>query len=412
MVIEELSVCLERFEALGAADNPRRARRSASHPDFVDLHAQALSFAEEIRQVQRHPRGRPRRVRRRRSYAMLGSNFVRNLWRVRVEHEEDLRPLYFIFSLGDGCNFDCLYCDNHAGVSHPAVASRDRLRLDTEGACRVLEVMRTGLSAVFYVGGEPLLRPDLPEILARAAKLHFYPQTITTNASLLRSRLLDPDWSNFLAHIDVLIVSLDSLDSEVLGALYRDPAPPGPRALVGLMALRELAEEYRFRLMVNTVIQPGLLGHARDVLDFANAWGITFAGVPQNVGPRVVSGLLDDPEYQKLAALILDRVRSGHKFTSGFRFNEALYKQRPLLANGSPVPCNALLKPYIEPDGTWLAPCNSASVAEQVRLNVLEFKSVDEMWKAAAEQVDLEDYAERCGGSCHWAQHVGAKTYY
>jgi MoaA/NifB/PqqE/SkfB family radical SAM enzyme len=351
-------------------------------------------------------------VRRRRAYATVGANFARNLWRARVEGEAELRPLYFIFSMGDACNFDCLYCDNHQGSSHPAVASRDRARLDTDGARRVLDVMRTGLSAVFYVGGEPLMRRDLPKIMRHAASLHFYPQTLTTNATLLRRRLLDPEWRTFLADIDVLIVSLDSLDPVVLAEMYRDPLPPAPTAMTALMALRELAQEYRFRVMVNTVIQPGMLGHARDVLDFANALDITFAGVPQNVGPHVVGGLLDDPEYQALAALILERLAAGHPFTSGQRFNESLYLQQPLLADGLPVSCKSLLKPYIEPDGTWQAPCNSTSAAETVSLNVLDFDSVDQMWAALGERVDLSDYAARCGGSCHWAQHVGANYYY
>jgi hypothetical protein len=80
--------------------------------------------------------------------------YLRNQWRVRVQRSDVVRPLYAIYSLLDACNHRCVYCDDHTGCPHPDQRERDRQRLETAEALRLLEVLRTGVSAIFYTGGE------------------------------------------------------------------------------------------------------------------------------------------------------------------------------------------------------------------------------------------------------------------
>jgi len=74
-----------------------------------------------------------------------------------------LRPLYVIWTLLNQCNFRCAYCDNHQGQAYFDVP--DPERLDTEQGKRLLQVMITGTPAIYWCGGEPTLRNDLPELL-------------------------------------------------------------------------------------------------------------------------------------------------------------------------------------------------------------------------------------------------------
>ena len=76
---------------------------------------------------------------------------------------EDLLPLYFIWTTHRTCNFSCTYCDDHRGSKYPDLPDDDTL--DTEQGRRLLRVMRSRASSVYFAGGEPTLRKDLPELV-------------------------------------------------------------------------------------------------------------------------------------------------------------------------------------------------------------------------------------------------------
>ena len=74
-----------------------------------------------------------------------------------------VRQQSFVFEVTPTCNHDCLHCYNawkNPGVATPAL-------LDTEATLAMLERMldQTGANLVTLTGGEPLLRPDLFEIV-------------------------------------------------------------------------------------------------------------------------------------------------------------------------------------------------------------------------------------------------------
>jgi len=80
--------------------------------------------------------------------------------------------------------------------------------------------MRTRASALYYAGGEPLLRRDLPQLMGHASKKGYFPQTINSNGSLIHNRLTDKNWDEFLSDIDIFIISLDAMDLEKLQNIY------------------------------------------------------------------------------------------------------------------------------------------------------------------------------------------------
>jgi len=370
------------------------------HPDWQALAANAATLADELRPDLEPPRrGRAERRRRRRGKLTAARNYLRNR-RLDRRGREDLRPLYFIWTVLRSCNFDCSYCDDHRGRKYPDLPNDGVL--DTEAGLRLLQIMRTGTPSVYFAGGEPTLRKDLPELTRAARDLDYYPIIINTNGSTIDRLLRKQAWQTWLADTDIVIVSVDGLDVKMLGEMW--VYERAGEVLRNLLLLRELATEMRFKLMVNTVIQPGKLQHARDVLDFANDLGIWFCPVPLNTGPTVSSALTDDPEYRELAELILERKRAGYPISGSARMNERLLRS-------DPFDCRNALKPHIDFDGSLVWPCKAAVAIDPEHIDVLDFDNVDDLYAHAAARIDPTRFQERCGASCNWAQNYSTDAY-
>ena len=74
-----------------------------------------------------------------------------------------------------GCNLRCPFCHNGGLVLGPMPAE-----LDSEELLAFLRKRRGLLDGVCVTGGEPLLRPDLPELLSQIKELG-YPVKLDTN---------------------------------------------------------------------------------------------------------------------------------------------------------------------------------------------------------------------------------------
>jgi MoaA/NifB/PqqE/SkfB family radical SAM enzyme len=379
---------------------PLRRPPRAGRFDLPRLHDEARALAARLRPRLARPRSRladlPRRAR---ALADAARGYLENRRRAR-EGREDLVPLYFIWTTHRSCNFRCDYCDDHRGHRYPDLPREGAL--DTAGGERLLEIMRTRASSVYFAGGEPTLRKDLPGLTRRARDLAYYPIIVNTNGSLLHRLLEQPAWSHWLADTDVVVVSVDSLDPALLSRLWGTDHPED--VLRNLLLVRELAAEQRVKLMINTVIQPGLVDHARDVLELAGELGVWFAPVPMNVGPRIAPGLLDDPAYRALAAEIVGRRRAGRLITGSARLNERLL-------SAATLECRNTLKPHVDHDGRLFWPCKGSVAVEPARVQVLDFAHVDDLWAHASRLVEPTGFQKRCGAACNWAQNYTTDAY-
>ena len=110
------------------------------------------------------------------------------------------------------CNFHCTYCDP-LGAHHrepPGVLSVSDVRHFLGAAGRL------GLDSVRFTGGEPLLRAELPEMIAAAAgQPGVTDVSLTTNGSLFRRRA--PDL--VAAGLRRVNISLDALDPAVFATM-------------------------------------------------------------------------------------------------------------------------------------------------------------------------------------------------
>ncbi|GAA0444289.1 GTP 3',8-cyclase [Acrocarpospora corrugata] len=152
-------------------------------------------------------------------------------------------------SLTDRCNLRCTYCMPPEGLDwlpKPELLTADEIvRLVRIG------VARLGVTEVRYTGGEPLLRRELPEIVARTSSLGAE-ISLTTNGIGL-ARLAGPLAEAGLHRVNV---SLDTLDRDVFVKLsHRDRLKD---VLAGLAAADAAGLT---PVKVNTVLMRGINDH-------------------------------------------------------------------------------------------------------------------------------------------------------
>ena len=161
------------------------------------------------------------------------------------------RPLRDLrISVTDRCNFRCRYCmprerfgENHTFLPRRAYLSFEEIE-KVVTACRPL-----GLEKVRITGGEPLLRPDLDDLISRISSTGVE-VALTTNASLLSGqapRLAD-------AGLDRVTVSLDALDPKIHSQMT-DSSIPVEVVLGGIDAALEAGLS---PVKVNCVVQRGV----------------------------------------------------------------------------------------------------------------------------------------------------------
>ena len=143
------------------------------------------------------------------------------------------RPLRDLrLSVTDRCNFRCRYCmpKEHFGPGFRFLPRADLLRF--EEIARVARVFASlGVKKLRLTGGEPLLRSDLPDLVAQLATIEGVDLALTTNGSLLEARADEL----VRAGLRRVTVSLDSLDEAIFRQMT-DAALAPAKVLAGIEA--------------------------------------------------------------------------------------------------------------------------------------------------------------------------------
>jgi GTP 3',8-cyclase len=167
------------------------------------------------------------------------------------------RPLHDLrISVTDRCNFRCTYCmpkevfgRDYAFLPHDQILTFEEI----ERAARVF--VELGVEKLRITGGEPLVRRNLPDLIAMLAAIRrpdgeALDLTLTTNGSALRA-LARPLAEAGLGRVTV---SLDSLDDAVFGAMNGIDFPVA-RVLDGIDAALEAGLT---PVKVNMVVRRGV----------------------------------------------------------------------------------------------------------------------------------------------------------
>ena len=126
------------------------------------------------------------------------------------------RPItYLRISVTDRCNLRCVYCLPETGVQwqpRESQLSADEIARITEAAAQA------GVTRIRLTGGEPLVRPDIVEIVRRLSSIPGIQEVSLTSNAMLLEKLARPLADAGLKRVNI---SLDTLDADKFKRITR-----------------------------------------------------------------------------------------------------------------------------------------------------------------------------------------------
>jgi PqqA peptide cyclase len=169
------------------------------------------------------------------------------------------RPFALVCELTYRCPLQCPYCSN------PIDFARHREELRTDEWERVLtEAAALGVVQVHFSGGEPLVRPDLLQIVRQATGAGLY-SNLSTGGTLLTEPLAH---ALRAAGLDSFQVSLQDADPT-----NSDRIAGGAPSFVKKMAAARLAKDAGFALTINVVLHRQNLDRIEAIIELAEELG-------------------------------------------------------------------------------------------------------------------------------------------
>jgi MoaA/NifB/PqqE/SkfB family radical SAM enzyme len=213
-------------------------------------------------------------------------------WQLRVKR----RPFVLSHGINARCNLKCRFCEYWSKLGKEM--SRPEIY-------RMLEEAHSfGIGVYNAWTVEPLLRPDLPEILKYAKGLGLMTSLIT-NGHLLRQR------AHELKDLDYLSISLDGIQSyrELRGADYKE-------VLVGIKA----AQSHGYPILLNCVISGKNIEELEALVRLADSLRVWISFEPLHE-----SGGIDKEVWDELGIRDLSK------------YEKAVQKLIELKADGAPI---------------------------------------------------------------------------
>ncbi len=181
------------------------------------------------------------------------------------------RPLQDLrISVMDRCNFRCPYCmpEDKYHKDFRFLQSHERLSFDEINRLARL-FAGLGVRKLRITGGEPLLRPELPELIGDLHQVDGIDDVaLTTNGILLGQQAA----ALKAAGLDRVTVSLDALDPEVFARMSGGRGSPDKV----LDSIDEAREAGLVPIKINTVVKRGVNDHAAvlELLDRFRGTGV------------------------------------------------------------------------------------------------------------------------------------------
>jgi len=205
-------------------------------------------------------------------------------------------PAHPAWEVTSACNLHCIHC-------HAAGGKGARDELGTTEAKQLLDQLAEvpAFRMVAFTGGEPLVRPDLFELLAYSRALGFT-NTMATNATLI-----DDSTARRLRRCGVVIaaVSLDGFDAETHD-FVRAQQGAFDAALDGMRALRRAG----ILLQVNVTAMQYNLSQMDPLMDLIEELGagilLVYQLVPVGRGRGIGQAVLDVDANERLVRFIAD----------------------------------------------------------------------------------------------------------
>jgi MoaA/NifB/PqqE/SkfB family radical SAM enzyme len=310
-------------------------------------------------------------------------NYFANAYIRRVKKSSVVRPYSAVFYATHKCNLDCSYCTQ----KNPEVFSEE---LDTAKTVRVLHAIRRGVDTILFTGGEPLIRPDIAELVRVARReARFRDVILVTNGVLLEAQ------KAILDHLTGLIVSLD--------ALTPDPARCLTKASVVSKVLANLAMARNSlpprAITISCVLEELNIGEAERILDYCTRHGFVFSVQSALNGLHPNFSLLHNPRYRAFVDKLI-RLRAERKAP----INGTPKLLRTLLEFRQ-FHCYPTMFPRVYPNGDVFYPCEPL---RKIAGNLLEDGSFARIFERGRK---LYGEIPECSSICYLFANVASSFY-
>jgi len=206
-------------------------------------------------------------------------------------------PLNVMFLITNKCNLKCSYCD---------IPLRNQQELTTDEILKIVDNMASaGTQRLSLLGGEPLLRTDIGEIISRAKKHGMY-VNIDSNGLLVKENL------DVITKLDLIILSFD-------GEKKVHDVNRGKGSYEKVVEALEITPGYT-KVMSLTLLNkkniqsvPFILKKARE-LKFTTLFQVPYH--PEGVGSDSLSHLAADQEYREVFRYLLNEKKQGAPIAS------------------------------------------------------------------------------------------------
>jgi len=220
-----------------------------------------------------------------------------------LQFSADKKPVV-VWNVTRRCNLKCVHCYAHA-VDMDQTPS-DELTT-AEGKAVLDDLAEFGAPVVLFSGGEPLVRPDLPELAAHAVSKGMR-AVISTNGTLIRPAVARELKKIGLSYVGI---SLDGLAA--VNDRFRGVKGAFQKALEGIHACQEAGIKVGLRFTMNRLNAqeiPGIF----DLLEEHNIPRVCFYHlVYAGRGSKLIEEDLSHAETRAAVDLIIDRTADLHQ---------------------------------------------------------------------------------------------------
>jgi pyrroloquinoline quinone biosynthesis protein E len=276
------------------------------------------------------------------------------------------KPLWLVLELTYRCPLKCPWCNN------PLDFDELKNELTTEEWKKVLRDARAiGSLQLGFSGGEPMLRPDLEELVDEGSRLGYYTNLITSGMGLSKDRLSELKRCG----LKQIQVSLQHSNRE------KNDIMVGVQSHDEKMAVIEEVKAQGFPVVLNVPLSRYNIEAVDDIIDMAARTGveyIEFANIQYyNWALLNRAALLPTREQIEYAEARVNeaRKRLGNKMT--------IYFVVPDYFDGRPKACMngwGAIHLTIAPDGSAL-PCQEAQVMEGVDFPNVRDNDLGWIWR-------------------------------
>jgi len=278
---------------------------------------------------------------------------------------EQSKPLWLLAELTYRCPLQCPYCSN------PVEIAKFREELSTEQWITVLrQARKMGATQLGLSGGEPLVRPDLEEIIAEARQLGYYSNLITSGVGMNEARIA----AFKEAGLDHIQISFQASDEELNNYLG------GTDSFKHKVEMARLVKHYEYPMVLNIVIHRQNIDQMENIIEMTgelNADYVELASTQYYGWSKLnAAHLLPTREQLRKAEAI------AHTYQEKFKDRMRIIYVVPDYYEDRPKACMngwGSIFLTIAPDGSAL-PCHAAAQLPGLEFPNVKDMSIDAIW--------------------------------